>query len=173
MLNWYKHKTEFIQLQESDLNAVFLYLKKSYFWTLITWVCTFIDVIYKPCKCSGIKCFCHCMAVFFGFVELQRYFCYITTDIYLSEKDHLNDTEHDKMSLLFKSKLGFFDHNHTIRLTFLSSSWFRPSNRDIFSIIFSSAEVSAAFSFSVSFKFSVFKYHLLAWNKFFYIYNLN
>ena len=107
------------------------------------------------------------MAVFFGFVELQRYLCYIPTDIYLSEKDHLNCKEHDKMSLRFKWKLSFFDNNHTIRPTLLSSSWFRPSNRDIFSIIFSSAEVRAAFSFSVSLKFWVFKYHLLTWTKFF------
>ena len=113
------------------------------------------------------------MTVFFSFVKLQRYFCYITTDIYLSEKYHLNYTEHDNMSLVCISKSSFFVSIYTIRPTFLSSSWFRPSNVDIFSLIFSSAEVSAAFSFSVSLKFSVFKYHLLAWNKFFYIYNLN
>ena len=146
-------------------HEIFLCVKKTYIKTLFTWVCTFIDVIYKPGKCSGIKCLCHCMSVFFGFVELQRYLCYITTDIYLPEKDHLNCIEHDKISLFLKSNLGFFDNNHTIRPTLLSSSWFRPSNRDIFSIIFSSAEVRAAFSFSVSLKFWVFKYHLLVGNK--------
>ena len=147
-------------------HEIFLCVKETYIQIIITWVCTFIDVIYKPGKCSGIKCFCHCMTVFFSFVKLQRYFCYITTDIYLPEKYHLNYTEHDNMSLVCISKSSFFVSIYTIRPTFLSSSWFRPSNVDIFSIIFSSAEVSAAFSFSVSLKFWVFKYHLLARNKF-------
>ena len=161
-LNWYKHETKSVHLSRK----IFLCVKETYIQIIITWVCTFIDVIYKPGKCSGIKCFCHCMTVFFSFVKLQRYFCYITTDIYLSEKYHLNYTEHDNMSLVCISKSSFFVSIYTIRPTFLSSSWFRPSNVDIFSIIFSSAEVSAAFSFSVSLKFWVFKYHLLTRNKF-------